>query len=92
VGIRRFLPVSFVMLGSALANILLNMWLIPLHGAVGAAWASTATYFGVAAGELALFLKYSGYSFARFCRECRFAREDFTLYAAFLKNLRFWRG
>ncbi len=92
VGVRRFLPVSFVMLGSALVNIFLNMWLIPAYGAVGAAWAGTATYFGVAVAELTLFLRYSGYSLARFFRECRFDREDFSFYAAFLKNLRFWRA
>lgn len=39
-----------IQLCAAAANILMNMWLIPAHGAMGAAWSTLATYAALASG------------------------------------------
>ena len=44
----------FTQLSGALANVILNLWLIPLYGAVGAAYATVISY--AVAGYLVLFL------------------------------------
>jgi len=43
---RSYSGAKAAMIG-VIMNILLNLWLIPLHGAAGAAWATVATYTAV---------------------------------------------
>lgn len=40
--LQRFMPYSTV--AGAIANILLNLWLIPRYGALGSSWATVASY------------------------------------------------
>jgi len=41
---HRTIGQLWVMLPAAMANVLLNLWWIPLHGLVGAAWATVVSY------------------------------------------------
>lgn len=50
----RLMPMNRIFTASVLLNILLNWWLIPLHGAVGAAIATFVTQFGVFLAQLGL--------------------------------------
>lgn len=47
IGRGIFLPTSILTLGAGLANIALNLVLIPSYGLTGAIWAMNVTYFGV---------------------------------------------
>ncbi len=46
-GLKRPWPGTWLMVAANLLNVALNTWWIPDHGAVGAAWATTAARWGL---------------------------------------------
>ncbi len=73
----------YVFLPALLINIVLNLWWIPLHGALGAVWATNISY---TLGTIAYIFIYSKIVHMPVSRIVRFERSDFM----FLKEFRKW--
>jgi O-antigen/teichoic acid export membrane protein len=60
---KRPLPLLFLNLGAVVLNVLLNLWLVPWIGMVGAAVASLVTFAAMAAASMLASLRTAGVSF-----------------------------
>lgn len=72
----------FIFIPVAILNILLNLWLIPLYGGMGAAWASTVSY---SAGGITVLFVYSRLTKSSVLRILSFHASDFKLLLDSLK-------
>jgi O-antigen/teichoic acid export membrane protein len=66
-------------------NVLLNLVFIPLHGGVGASWASSISY---SAGAIAILLVFSVKMKVPFKEIICFRKSDFSMIQRFVKNRR----
>lgn len=80
VATKKFLVISATSVVAALFNIALNMLLIPVWDAVGAAFSSSLTYLLVGAVYIVVFMRLSRMSFEDFCLNLRLTGSDLSLY------------
>jgi O-antigen/teichoic acid export membrane protein len=88
VSTRNFIAISAVAILGSLLNIVLNVMLIPGHGANGAAAASLITYVFIGGAYMGLFIRRSNRTFKSLILSIAFKKEDLGLYGALLNTVR----